>query len=50
MTAHDDDAPAREDLRLAGVASGRTMRQKTWPAEAPSMSAASSSSLGMVSK
>ena len=34
----------------AGLASGRTMRKKIWPGDAPSISAASSSSRGIVSK
>ena len=34
----------------AGRASGRTTRRNVWPGDAPSSSAASSRSLGMVSK
>ena len=37
-------------IATAGFASGSTMRQKIFPADAPSMTAASSNSLGMVSK
>jgi hypothetical protein len=40
----------RAVMAMAGIASGRTIRQKIVPGPAPSMIAASSSSRGMVSK